>query len=264
MTRNKYKKRRYSKKSKWREQKISVGTIQKIARTIAKQEDNKNLEHLFTTHVIGVASGGVDDSPAPRLVTREGLSNPTNATKDVILFHPFTKKMQFTTGSDIVKSGNGYRKGDEIFVTGIGVRGYIVVPNDMMAGTIRITVFHADQHFSDLWDKQTDLDNMMLKRSLDEDEYKVKVLMRKEYNFTPWGAGANVTKRINVNMYKKINRKIHYNDGLIDEDGCNQADFKDRRYLLSIISNVPVYGTPVDLDKNVKFQGMFNCYYTDA
>lgn len=49
-------KKKYSKKSKWRQQKLAVGTVQKIARQIAKQEDRKNIKY-YVSNVFFAADG---------------------------------------------------------------------------------------------------------------------------------------------------------------------------------------------------------------
>ena len=40
-------KKKYSKKGKWRQQKLAIGTVQKIARQIAKSEDKKNIKYYI-------------------------------------------------------------------------------------------------------------------------------------------------------------------------------------------------------------------------
>lgn len=47
--------RRYRRKGKWRQQKLAVGTVQKIAREIAKKEDKKNMEKFVHVTYIAVA-----------------------------------------------------------------------------------------------------------------------------------------------------------------------------------------------------------------
>lgn len=44
----KYNRKRNNKKAKWRQQKLAIGTVQKIARQIAKQEDRKNTKFYYS------------------------------------------------------------------------------------------------------------------------------------------------------------------------------------------------------------------------
>lgn len=262
----KFRKKRYgNKKAKWREQKISVGTIQKIARRVARHEDQKNIENLYSVLNIGTP-GTLESYALSRAVTKKGLSSPTMGTKDELLFHPFTTKMQVDSllpGVTEVDSNNGTRKGNEIFLRGLAVKGTINLPAGTPACRVRISVFKCDQHFSDLYDKQTPLDGMMLRRDLETGAEKITPVIQKEFSYNPNG-GNNLNREFKVNLYKKIMKKIEYNATLVDEQSCSQADFKEDRYILSIISDHNATIVPPMPTNIPQFYGMFIAYYTDA
>jgi len=66
-----FRRRRGGAKSKWRQQKLAVGTVQKIARQIAKQEDNKRMEWRIHQRYV-IQTGGLWTSQTMR---------PTEAVK---------------------------------------------------------------------------------------------------------------------------------------------------------------------------------------
>lgn len=271
----KFRKKRYgNKKRKWRQQKISVGTIQKIAKAVAVAEDEKNIENLFSEHVIGLR-GTVSSRPSPQIVSKWGLSSALTGVKEPLLFHPFTIKSQITgVGPEDVKDGNGYRKGQEIMLKGLAVKGIITLPAGQRAGSIRVVVVRCDQHFADLYDKMPFLDRMKLRRQIGDDEYKISYVINHTYTYGtvpfpqptfPPAATTLATRQIKVDLYKKMNKRIEYNKQLQDNLSCNQGDFKEDRYILSITSQEPhlIVG-PVVPHTFPEFQGQFLAYYTDA
>lgn len=66
--RGKFRKRRFRKRGKWRQQKVSIGTIQRISRDIAKREDKKNLvKYVHSTIVKDAGHTWTDKRALPPL-----------------------------------------------------------------------------------------------------------------------------------------------------------------------------------------------------
>lgn len=61
-----YRKKRGGKKRKWRQQKLAVGTVQKIARQIARAEDNKHIQWLIHRELFSHPAWDTSQTAAPR------------------------------------------------------------------------------------------------------------------------------------------------------------------------------------------------------
>lgn len=93
----KFRRRQRKGKRKWRQQKLAVGTVQKIARQIAKQEDNKHIQFLVNQTLI-TPGPWPDLQAAPRESSKailqpndiiwNYLSSIGNLTESNLISHP--------------------------------------------------------------------------------------------------------------------------------------------------------------------------------
>lgn len=262
---NKYSKKNYSQN---RQQRLSVNTVKKIARREAKNELQEELENKFSVQQIYTDLGDPDSLTTGRIITKRGLSNPATGAKDPLLFHPYTFKLQSVGHpTHVVSSGPRRRVGNEIMLKGIAIKGWLIQKSGCPPCSVRFSVMRADQHFSDLYDKQTPLDRMYIPRQLETGAFKLYSVISKEYNLSA-NSSVEQQRQIPINLYKKMDEKIEYNSVLIDEQDCQQGDFKKNRYILSVISDIPfISAVPPEVHTDhdyPQFYGTFICYYTDG
>lgn len=268
------KRRRYRRnnRAKWRQQKLAVGTVQKIAKRVAIYQMQKKEEPKFTLLTIG--SFPQDAAPIGDMLTMRGRYEGTSGLYlNNDMFHPFTVRPPvITTGAvQTVDSGRGTRIGDTVNLTGIALKGTLVFPKEIDHGVrVSISIYRADSVLSqDLYKYEFDLNNETNTRMIDDSE-KIHKVAQKSWllNHT---SGSQTIKR-NVSMYIKFKngKRIRYNEDLVHAQGCSLLDFQDTRYLCSMRSDVngpAIFSDPVNANtRNAypQFYGKWVCYYRDS
>lgn len=272
--------RRKNKRSLWRQQKLAVGTVKKIAKEVANIQIRKQVEPKYSLLTLGAfGTLSQQSQPVGWLITSRGLYNTvTGAYLNDTTFHPYTALLTAEPPANVgdnqlINSAAGSRIGNSINLTGISLKGYIIYPRTIDAGTvIRANVYHAKHDLDlNLIDYEPSLHCDEIPRELD-DVNQVSKVMGKTWILNHRYGGADM--KVPVRLYKsfgKAGKRIDYNDIPNTPAECKLVDFKSSRYLLSMTSDVPmpsagmsVPPTAGQIELFPQFYGQFTAYYRDA
>lgn len=286
MARGKYR----GKKAGWRQQKLAVNTVKKIAKAVTRLEMQKKTEPKFSINVLG--------QPAPTLIQenfscvlyRSGLylitlNGPatflqgTNMLK--LQHHPQTVPT-FNLGTGLggatIESGPRTRIGDTIEMTGLDVSGYITLGKTLEHATVHIGLYKADQTLvNGVVPLLPKLSGMQIRRQIDFTEVPNKIVSK---TFTINHSANSTSTRRKFQLYHRFkkSRRVKYNDGQTSDQTINEARYMDDRYYLVMYSDRPdlqiTGGIPPNqivaadykqyLDDNVQFIGRYTAYYRDS
>lgn len=283
--------RRYSKKSrlkrKWRQQKVSVGTIAKIAKKVATYEIKKKEEPKFSLNILG--SPPVDSASLPTrcVITKTGLYeiSPNAATGSLdsiwqqrVQHHPQTQPLldDQGAGGTQVLSGFGTRVGDTVELKGIAVKGYLLLGKECENARIYMGFHSAEQQLNNPSAYLPRLDGMQLRRNIADTEKLNGTKVSKMFTLNHRAQDEEV--KIPVNMYLPINKRVRYNLNQTPGTPMNEIWYMDKRYYFVCYSDTP-NGSTVQggiapgipnaqlqqtLDKFPQFYGSFRAYYRDS
>lgn len=267
-----YKPKRFyrNKKRKWRQQKLSIGTIEKISKRIALHQIQKQEEPKFTLLTIGAFAA--TGPPIGNIIARDGQYNGlTGIYLNNDYFAPHTVKTIVSPANPIeVPTGRGTRLGDSVELVGIALRGTLVYPSQMDTGCrVRMTIFKADgPQGKNLNEYQTCIDLDDNSRMINDSEEISKV---KEKHWLLNHKTGSQTSKYNVNMYVRFKKpkRIRYNETVVNPAACSLLDFQDTKYRLSLTSDVPpqAFVSPVPAavrNQYPQFYGQWTCYYRDS
>lgn len=234
------KNRRRNKKQKWRQQKLAVGTVEKIAKRIATMQIEKDAENKWTTLQVGLG-GNSQTPPAPVLIHTEGFCDAVLAVDySNTFFSPNTRLAQVSAGGlpKAVESGEGYRIGDEVTVKGISFKGQLKLPALCAHArvTIKVVKFKAPlqqmpyKYFASL--KYTGIRRELL------EPHRAQVIKSVTYNLNHRAYDRDVTKQVDIYVDLK-NKPIRYKEPgqLFNPLSCAIADFQDEFYMLVMFSD---------------------------
>lgn len=262
-------------KQKWRQQKVAIGTIEKIARRVANYEIDKDVENKYS--IVQVGHGGTSRvSPLPLLLSTEGMYDAVTALDmNNSYFAPNTVPAQAQQAGQPrpVNTGSGFRLGDQVTVTGIGFKGLLKLPELCAHATVTIKLLKFDAplgrppwaYFASL--KRTGIRRQQLEYN------RAKVMKSITVNLNHRAYSRDVTREID--MYVKCkDKKIRYKklDDLNSRIGpCVIADFQDEFFMLVAFSDAthPLTGfpSPIPIGQANIFPHLYGrmvCYYQDA
>lgn len=266
--------RRQNKKAKWRQQKLAVGTIEKIARRVANIEIDKDLEAKWATLMVG-DGGNSDTAPLPVLVTTRGMFDAVNGVDfSNSYFAPRTALQQTLTQGHPrpIDAGEGFRIGDEVTVKGLSFKGLLKMPAACAHAqvTVKVVRFSAPlqqqpySYFASLKYRE-------LRRELPNNT-RASVVKSITLNMNHRAYSRDVTKVIDIYVPLK-DKKIRYKEPalLFNQLSCAIADFQDEFYMLVIFSDTthPAAGfqTPIPVataNLYPHLYGRWTCYYKDS
>lgn len=287
MPRKTYRRRRKN-KGKWRQQKLAVGTVQKIARRVANMQIAKKEEPKYTVAILGGRPANVMSDVTRCIVTRSGLfeispgaQNLQNIPQNLIMHHPITYPTEVDTqgqaGLKKVVSGAGRREGDTIILKGLGLKGYLCLGKSCPNARVHIGIYKSENNINDPQLLLPELDGFQLRREIDTTEKLNGTKCQKTYTLNHRANEQEV--KIPVNMYLPVNKRIKYgkNQPVASAGVMQQIWYDDLRYLLVMYSDakdmVLTGGIPntlpnSDLDKvldtHPTFYGRWVAYYRDA
>lgn len=255
----KFTKKKFTRKSrtrkKWRQQKLSVGTVAKIAKKIANFQIQKKAEPKYSLVQIGDAAPNFGSNPNPYLLMKSGAYklnpgpvNLNSANLNLVGFHPQTIQPQ--AGGGVIDTSHGTRNGDTIQLKRVAFSGTLVLPSGCPNARVHIGIYSAKSTQNNPRAKLPDADFMTMRRSID-DFQELNHVVSKTWVVNKT-AGSSIEnpgavqnpffegqiRKINFNLTKYFkNRRIRY-----DEDANNTIpiqNFSDLRYYLVMYSDVP-------------------------
>ena len=288
--------RRFRKKrgrGKWRQQKLAVGTVQKIARQVAKFEIKEKEEPKFSLVLLGGSAANSASQPVRCIITKSGLYQMTplntgflsNFTQTPIQHHPITypseTDLQGQAGAKLkLTSGAGYRIGDTVNLTGIGLKGFLCLGKNCPNAQVYAGFHKAEQTIDEPINFLTTLDGMEIRRQINNAEKLNGTKVRKRWSLNHRANDQEV--KIPVNMYLPLNKRIRYDRNQPDRDSGNMSQdvYDDLRYYLVMYSDVPDEVLPQAgggvgpqvpnaqqqdvYDRFPTFYGRWTAYYRDA
>lgn len=267
--------RRKGGKAKWRQQKIAVGTIEKIARRVANIEIDKDVENKWSTFLVG-NGGDSQTQPHPLLLSTEGMFDAVAAVDySNTFFAPNTALAQINAAGVAPKplvSGESYRIGDEVTVRGLSFKGLLKLPALCAHAvvTIKVVKFSAPlqqapyRYFASL--KWTNIRRMLL------EPHRAKVVKSVTMNLNYRAYSRDATRVVDIYCPLK-DKKIRYKDptALLDPLSCAIADFQDDFYMLVAFADTthPAGGfvapiAPAQANLFPHLYGRWTCYYKDS
>lgn len=252
-----------------------MGTIEKIARRVANIEIDRDVENKWTTLTVG--NGGDEfTNPVPLLLTTKGMFDSVSGI-DVSnsFFAPNTALEQVQAGGlpKAVVSGESYRQGDEVTVTGLSFKGLLKLPELTSHALITIKIVKFAAPLQQLPYKYfTSLKYTGIRRDLVE-PMRATVVKSMTVNLNHRAYSRDVTRM--VDMYVPLNdKKIRYKEHarLLNPLDCAIADFQDEFYMLVAFSSASHpsgagFPSPIPTAQANLFphlHGRFVCYYKDS
>lgn len=290
MPRKFYKKRRrrrQNKKKKWRQQKVSIGTIQKIAKTVATYQIKKKLEPKWSNLQLGFPQSAYNADPIKCLLFKSGLYKITqgpgiggtlqSANMSRSQHHPQTVPTELSPVTTAILSGVNRREGETIEMTGLSVKGLFIQGSECPSVTVRISLCVASETLLQPVALLPQIDFMTIRRSIDDTE-KLNVIKTWEINFNKTADTTERRRQFGFYHRFKKGRRIRYNENqALVFPGISEASYQDTRYYLVMYSDHPdedpLGGIPTGIpngqyetvmSRNLQFYGSFNCYYRDA
>lgn len=289
--------RRYRRKGrgkrKWRQQKLAIGTVQKIARQVAKYEIKEKEEPKFSLVLLGGTAANSASLPVRCIITKSGLYQMTplntgflsNASQTSIQHHPITYPSETALvgqqGQRLkLDSGANYRIGDTINLTGVGLKGFLCLGKDCQNAQVYCGIHKAEQTIDTPIDFMTTLDGMEIRRQINNAEKLNGTKAVKRWSLNHRANEQEV--KIPVNMYLSLNKRIRYDRNQPDRDAGNMSQdmYDDLRYYLVFYSDVPDEVLPAAgggvgpavpvadqqavYDRFPTFYGRWTAYYRDA
>lgn len=283
--RKRYKKRR---SGKWRQQKLAVGTVQKIARRVAKFQIAKQEEPKYTVTILGGRPANVTTDVTRCIITRSGLFeispgavNLQNIPQVGIQHHPITYPTNVDTtgqaGDKKVFSGAGRREGDTIMLKGLGLKGYLCLGKSCPNARVHIGFYKSENSLTDPQNLLPELDGFQLRREIDTTEKLNGTKAGKTYTLNHRANEQEV--KVPINMYLPVNKRIKYgkNQPVVSTGVMSQIYYDDLRYYLvmysdakdqvltgGIATTLPNSDLQKVIDTHPTFYGRWVAYYRDA
>lgn len=286
----KKKSKRRRRSNKWRQQKLAVGTVQKIARRVAKFQIQKQEEPKFSVNLLGGRPANNISDVVRCIVTRSGLfevaPTPTtgflsNVQQYRIQIHPITYPYDVVQGQagqvEKVTTGYGMRAGNTIMLKGLGLKGYLCLGKDCPNARVHVGIYSSENNLTDPQTFLPELDGMQLRREIDTTEKLNGTKVKRTYTLNHRANDQEV--KIPINMYLPVNKRIKYGKNQPDRDAgvMSQIYFDDLRYYLimysdakdsvlagGIASNIPNNQQQQVYDAHPTFYGRWTAYYRDA
>lgn len=282
---NSYKNKNNTKR-KWRQQKLAVGTVAKIAKRVANFQIQKKLEPKWTNLLLGTPSTTLDGRDITCCSYRSGIysvsQSPTGFLTSAIQLrsqhHPQTFPVTSNGPAQPILSGKETRVGDTIEMTALLVQGYFKLGANLDNATVRVSLAHACATIQDPAFLLPDVNGMQIRRTIDNTE-ELNILKNKYFTINHNAGGNDREKRLNFKIYFKFKkpRRIRYNEGQNTAFPINQNSYQDHRYYLIVKSDVPDPNPNGGLNPNtpnaqldqvlsnsLQFYARWTAYYKDA
>lgn len=284
-----YRRRGRKKKGKWRQQKLAVGTVQKIARRVAKYQIQELEEPKFSVNLLGGRPGNNTEDVVRCIITRSGLFEVapqatgflSNTAQYPIQIHPITYPYDVVQGQagqvEKVTTGYGMRAGNTIMLKGLGLKGYLCLGKDCANARVHVGIYKSENNLTDPQSFLPELDGMQLRREIDTTEKLNGTKCKRTYTLNH-RANENEVK-VPINLYLPVNKRIKYGKNQPDRDSgvMSQIYFDDLRYYLIMysdrkdtvlaggIGNTVVNADQTQIyDSHPTFYGRWTAYYRDA
>lgn len=278
------KQRKRNTKRKWRQQKVSIGTIQKIARQVSTYQIKKQAEPKWSNLQLGFPNADIQGKPITCLVFKSGLYKVSSGVPGFLQcsimlrsqHHPQTVPLAVAgaVGAPI-DTGPHKRIGETINMTGLALKGMFIQGSTALSQTVRISLCTAKCTLPDPRQLLPNLDFMTVRRNIDDTE-KLNVVKTWELNFNQ--TAATEPRRRPFSFYVKLNQRFRYNDDQSTQfPGIQETAYQDKRYYLVMYSDVPDEapggGIPLNIpnnqlnqvqQRNIQFYGRFTAYYRDS
>lgn len=276
-------------RGKWRQQKLAIGTVQKIARRVAKMQIAKQEEPLFSSNILGGRAGNNTEDTVRCVVTRSGLfeiapglTNLLSINNAPVQHHPQTFPYQlFVPPSGVpqtlsVQSMNRFRAGRSIHLKGLAVKGYLCLGKDMGNARVHLGIYSSEDTLVNPQGYLPELDGIQMRRDIPDTE---KLNGTKAKTTITLNHRANDQEvKIPVNLYLKVDKRITYNPKqTTSTPAMDELWYEDKRYYLiiysdtkddilsgGIASNIPNAQLQATLDRFPTFYGRFTAYYRDS
>lgn len=281
------KRRQTNKRRKWRQQKVAIGTIQKIAKRVANMQIEKKLEPKWSNLQLGFPNTAITGKPLRCVIFKSGVYKvgpglpPSTflfgALMNRSMHHPQTVPLELSPTTTAIESGAYRRQGDTIEVKGLSLKGMFIQGSECPSVTVRVSLCSAQETLPNPVALLPQLDWMTVRRSIDDTE-KLNVLKTWELNFNQTADETERRRPFSFYHRFKSGKRIRYNENqALVYPGISETSYQDTRYYLVVYSDLPdespTGGIPSNipnaqlqdvLARNVSFQGAFNCYYRDA
>lgn len=277
-------------RGKWKQQKLAVGTVAKIARKVARFQIQKGEEPKFTNNILGEVAENSYSDPVRCIVTKSGLyrvaeqasgflSNvsQTNLQHAPITYPASTAIAQPQPANLKLSSGSGYRIGDTIHLKAIALKGYLMLGKSCPNAKVSASFHKAEQTLTDPVRYLPPLNGLTIRRSIDDTEKLNGTKVHKTWMLNHKAENQEV--KIPVNLYLRVDKRIRYNKNQPDVDAgvMDQIWYDDLRYYLILYSdvkdevqlggigtNVPNAQLQDVIDRFPTFYGRWTAYYRDA
>ena len=291
------KKRRFRRKTsrKWRQQKLAVGTVQKIARRVAKIQIEKKEEPKYALTILGSKPGNNTEDPLRCVITKTGLykiypsssGNLANVDQFNLQHHPMTYPYDVVQGQagavEKVTTGYGMRAGDTISLKGIGFKGFLCLGKSCANARVHLGIYKSESDLTgqNSTDRPVDLlpplDGMVVRREIENTEKLNGTKAIKTFTLNHRADDNEV--KIPVNLYLPTSRRIRYNKNQPDRDAglMAQSQYEDLRYHFvcfsdvkddaltgGISSTIPNSDYQATLDRFPTLYGRWTAYYRDS
>lgn len=284
------KKWRNNNRRKWRQQKVSVGTIAKIAKKVAIKEQQKKEEPKYAINIFGAVPVDTTQDIGRCIITRGGLFEVatdvasgflSNVNQEFLQHHPVTYPLDVVQGQagvvEKVSAGKGMRMADSIVMTGIGIKGYLCLGKDCPNARVHIGIYTSENNLVGRQSYLPQLDGFTLRREIATTEKLNNTKRKRTYTLNHRANEQEV--KVPVNIFLKLNRRIKYASSQPDRDAgvMNQQYYQDLRYYAIIYSdikdevitggiapNIPNADLEATLDRYPTFYGRWTAYYRDS
>lgn len=265
-----------------------MGTVQKIARRVAKFQIAKQEEPKYTVTILGGRPANVTTDVTRCIITRSGLfeispgpTNLQNIPQLLIQHHPITYPTNVDTtgqaGDKKVFSGAGRREGDTIMLKGLGLKGYLCLGKSCPNARVHVGIYKSESNLTDPQTFLPELDGFQLRREIDTTEKLNGTKCGKTYTLNHRANDQEV--KVPINLYLPVNKRIKYgkNQPVVSTGVMSQIYYDDLRYYLVMYSDakdqvltggisttLPNSDLDKVLDTHPTFYGRWVAYYRDA
>lgn len=296
-------KRYNNKKTGWRQQKVSINTIKKIATSISKYQDRKSQEPKYSLVPLGTIPTDFTGLPNPYIIMNSGAYKLTVGPQNInvqdlnlIAHHPQTTQPVPVQGAAI-NTSDSTRIGDTIRLTRLSCTGTIVLPQGCEDTKIHIGIYSSKSLQLNPRSKLVDANNMTSRRAIEDFQELNHVasktfIMRHNigaqvqtngwtYQQLPQGfpaaefKGSFTKKAFSLQVkFKGAGKRVRYNQD--STQILAGQDYADLRYYLVMYSDrqslninggigiQPVASLNKILNEYPSFYGKWTAYYRDA
>lgn len=268
-SRTKRSKRRSRRRAKKRQQLLSVKTVEKIAKGVVhKENETFNWLQKFTT-LQAYPNSLTTLTDGDQLLHRGGCTDVVGN----LLQHWGPQIILEDQYHDDDAFGNGYRKGESIYLKGVLVKGYMnIEPGTLAVGPIVeffcLTTAPLRNGEANLVDNIRDIrvepTNMLSQQKDNENGMLYKTEMKKTWSFAKNDA-VLAPRIIPINFFIKFKKKIKYLDTCVPGQAVTQTDLMSRPIFLKWRAlNVPEGSAPMTRDAYPQLNVSYRWFYTDS